>query len=99
MNKKMLAGVITGLLTIPAFTGSFAQQKPATQADAKTIAGLKKQVEKYPDSLPLHTDYIKAMTLTNPGLKLQYDAWMKKYPANYKVPFAIGKALYNREDP
>lgn len=99
MKKTMLAGMITGMLTTTAFSGSFAQHKPAAPADAKTIVAAKKLVEKYPDSLPLHDDYIKAMTLANPELKTQYDDWMKKYPANYRVPFAIGKALYNREDP
>ncbi len=64
----MLAGAITGLLTLPAFTGSFAQHKPAVKADASTIAALKKEVEKYPDSLPLHKDFINAMTLANPEL-------------------------------
>lgn len=95
----MLAGAITGLLTLPAFTGSFAQHKPAVKADEKTIAALKMEVEKYPDSLPLHKDYINAMTLVNPDLVTQYEAWMKQYPSSYKFPFAIGSALYNREDP
>lgn len=99
MNKTILAGVITGLLTIPAVTATYAQRKPPVPADAKTIAEAKKLVEKYPDSLPLHNDYITAMTITNPGLKPQYETWMKKFPSNYKVPFAIGNALYNREDP
>lgn len=95
----MLAGVFTGLLTLPAVTETYAQRKEPVPADTATLAALKKDVEKYPDSLPLHTDYIKGMTLTNPGLKPQYEAWMKKYPANYKVPLAIGTALYNREEP
>jgi thiol-disulfide isomerase/thioredoxin len=99
MKKTMLAGVITGLLTLPAFTGSFAQHKPAAKADDSTIASLKNEVEKYPDSLPLHKDYIDAMTLANPDLATQYNAWMEKYPSSYKVPFAIGNALYHREDP
>lgn len=99
MNKTMLAGVITGLLTLPAFTASYAQRKEPVPADAATLAALKKDVEKYPDSLPLHNDYIKGMTLSNPALKAQYEAWMKKYPANYKVPLAIGTALYHREEP
>jgi thiol-disulfide isomerase/thioredoxin len=99
MKKTMLAGAITGLLTLPAFTGSFAQHKPAVKADDSTIAALKQEVEKYPDSLPLHKDYIDAMTLANPDLTTQYNAWMEKYPSSYKVPFAIGNALYHREDP
>ncbi|NML22331.1 redoxin domain-containing protein [Pseudoflavitalea sp. G-6-1-2] len=100
MKNKMLIRTIAGLLTIPVMMSGYAQEKknPAP-VDPKLIANIKKQVEKYPDSLPLHTEYIKAFELNSPVLKAQYDKWMKQFPTSWKVPYAIGAAYYNKEYP
>ncbi|TAM98642.1 MAG: TlpA family protein disulfide reductase [Chitinophagaceae bacterium] len=74
-------------------------------------ASLRMAVQTYPDSLPLHEQYIKAFVNSIPHitwnnqdsaielLTNQYKTWMRQFPHSAIIPFAIGDAFANTESP
>ena len=69
----------------------FAQTEPSK---------LLNSIEEYPDSLALHQKYIKEFSkLPDSNLDQQYKLWIKKFPKNATIPYALGEAYYNRELP
>jgi peroxiredoxin len=82
----------------------------ARAQDADSVAYWKSTVEAHPDSLPLHASFIKAfeksnhMTWLNSDsvlglLTAQYNVWMQQFSGSAVVPFAIGEACVNAENP
>ncbi|WP_316788728.1 redoxin domain-containing protein [Pedobacter frigoris] len=67
--------------------------------DKAELAKLQTAVEASPDSLKVHTAFIKAMGTDNPELEKQYEVWMTKYPKSAMVPYALGKAYEDQESP
>jgi len=73
--------------------------------DQPSLQELKAAVEAHPDSPAIHERYIAAFRKSIPGanfrnydsvlslLKPQYAKWMKRFPNNAVVPFAIGHAF------
>ncbi len=57
------------------------------------------KVEAKPFDEKLHEEYIWAHNPEDPAILDQYQIWMKKYPQNFTIPFAIGKVLVDRENP
>ena len=75
-----------------------AQQKfDKTSAQWTEINRLKAKVEANPSNLKLHENFIKAFDVDDPAIIIVYQNWEKKFPKEYAVPFAIGRALANRE--
>jgi len=70
-----------------------------TNAELAKIKSLKAKVEANPADLKAHEAFIWAFNPDNPSILDQYQSWMKKYPKEYAIPFAIGEALVNRENP
>ena len=93
--------------TDPASSGN-TTTKPAGQP---SLEELRAAVEAHPDSAALHDLYIKAFRKSIPNvnfsnadsvmglLKLQYDAWIQRFPNSAAVTFAIGHAFANAESP
>src|SRR4051812_3595905 len=67
--------------------------------DETEIAKLEAAVQASPDSLSYHEQYIKSVGLENPRVEKQYEAWMKQFPKNANVPYAIGHAYASKESP
>src|SRR5712671_5210700 len=62
------------------------------------IAKLKSIVDDNPEDLKVHKEYIKAVGLgASDKLIKQYELWMVQFPKSVTVPFAIGKAFYEKE--
>ena len=59
----------------------------------------RKVVEKQPNNLEAHSKYLELFYSTELSTAKQYDLWIKKYPRSYVIPFAIGKAYFERQDP
>jgi thiol-disulfide isomerase/thioredoxin len=89
------------LLLTTVSPGLFAQasQKAVVVASESELAAMRTAIEKSPDSLAYHTEYIKAVGIDNPELTKQYDKWIEKFSKSATVPFAIGSALYRKEYP
>jgi len=80
-------------------------------ASQPSLQELRAAVEAHPDNDSAHLRYIKAfrMSLLNSdlsnhdsimeALKIQYDAWLQRYPNSAAVVFAIGHALAGAELP
>src|SRR5258706_8077357 len=93
-------------ILIPAFfllaAGQMHAQSDGNETPAPAspeMTKLKEAVEKNPDSLYMHKNYIAALDIDDPKLEEQYRVWMNKYPRNANIPFAIGKAYANYERP
>ena len=83
----------------------------ASADDQPSLEELRVAVEAHPDSPAIHERYITAFRKSIPGanfsnidsvlglLKPQYEEWMKRFPNNAVVPFAIGHAFANAESP
>lgn len=69
---------------------------PEQMAKIKLLAA---KVEAKPFDEKLHEEYIWAHNPEDPEILDQYQIWMKKYPQNFTIPFAIGKVLVGRENP
>ncbi|MFL5772617.1 MAG: redoxin domain-containing protein [Flavisolibacter sp.] len=67
--------------------------------DEAEIAKLEAAVLANPDSLSYHEQYIKSVGLETPRVEKQYDAWMKQFPNNANVAYAIGHAYASKESP
>ena len=50
-----------------------------------------------PDSLSLHENFINSYENIENVIS-QYDLWILKYKKSHIIPFAIGKALFNKEN-
>jgi len=103
MKKKALIFI---LLFINLFVIKVqAQNKFAyNPAQLAQINNLKIKVEANPSSLEAHHAYIDAFyrsnnTINNPIIEGQYKTWMKQFPQNYVVPFAVGEAYMRGKNP
>lgn len=97
--NKIIAMAAIALLTsrMPAAQAQF--NKAQTITDKATLAKLAAAVEKMPDSLSAHNAYIDAIGIDNPAIVVQYEKWMKKFPASATIPFALGNAYAEKESP
>ncbi|MBO9635002.1 MAG: redoxin domain-containing protein [Chitinophagaceae bacterium] len=98
-NSMTRMAAITGICLFLQWPALMAQRLAPKKASPEEIAELKKKVMASPDSISYHEEYIKAVTLKDPGLIPQYEAWSKEYPGKYSIPFAIATALYEAELP
>ena len=92
---------LTIVLILLCFTISgFAQENPQ-------ITQLSLAVERNPENVRAHDDYLKFFERMNPVqqqkhlgiLNEQYDKWIKRYPKSYILPLCIGKFHYHNENP
>ncbi len=78
----------------------FTYTTPAKEAKLKK---LKAKVKANPASIEAHKAFISAFRIHNrmddPALEAQYNIWTKQFPKIYTVPFAIGEAYANQENP
>ena len=70
-----------------------------TVTDPQEIEKLRKAVEADINNPAVHAAYIKAVTVTYPGLKAQYESWTAKHPSSIQIPLAYATALYHAELP
>lgn len=75
----------------------FAQKKTYSHEQAAELIRLKHSVEKHPDDLTANRNFIDAWGRTDSLLLMQYNFWLKKYPASSAIPLAIAERL--SEDP
>lgn len=94
-----LWGIICLLLFSVMNTSTAQKNVVQSNAEKNELIKMKNAVEKYPDSLKLHEEYIKAVGLDDPQLLIQYANWMKQFPKSAVVPFAIGNAFQKKESP
>lgn len=66
-----------------------------TVTDKNELLRLKEMVEKSPDSLNYHRNYIQAMGVDHPELEREYAELMKRHPKNPSIPYALGNAFAN----
>lgn len=64
-----------------------------------TADDILKSINKFPDSLELHQDYIKEAGLSQDDLTKQYESLIKFFPENATIPFALGESLWRKELP
>lgn len=93
------AAAVTGICLLLQLPVLMAQKPAPKKASPEEIQALKEKVLAAPDSLGYHEEYIKAVTLKDPALIPQYEAWSKQFPGKYSIPFAIATALYEAELP
>src|SRR5690606_15395847 len=58
----------------------------------------REQLAQYPDSLPLHTQFIKTVGLEYAELETIYKQQMNAHPHSSTIPYAIGSAMVNAYD-
>jgi thiol-disulfide isomerase/thioredoxin len=102
-NLKYSVGVILLLIAAmsqPIWAQSVTPARAAVvHASPEEVKKLQEAVEAAPDNPAAHKAYIKAVGVNDPMLVSQYKKWMEKYPQNIIIPFAIGEAFYNQEQP
>jgi len=97
--------IFFALLSIGLFTFTlYAQNKlPFNSSELAKLKKLKAKVEANPASIEAHKAFISAFRIHNrmddPALEAQYNIWTKQFPKIYTVPFAIGEAYANQENP
>ncbi|MCJ0741187.1 redoxin domain-containing protein [Pedobacter montanisoli] len=97
-NIKIWYAIVWSALVFPAVI--FAQQgQPDVVTNKLQLAKLRAAVEASPDSLNVHMAYTKAIGTESPELEKQYAAWTTKFPKSAIVPYAIGKAYLDEENP
>ncbi len=87
--KKASLVLIFALLCFNFFTAH-------SQVNRRDLDELKRQVEKDPTSLQKHHAYIYA-TASDSVLLIQYNRWIKKFPHEPVIPFAIGEAFITHD--
>lgn len=95
-HKKLISSAVLTIILSLGFNATFAQ---SVVTDKAALAKLRAAVEAKPDSIKVHQAYIKAVGTESPELEKQYTLWTKKYPKSAIVPYALGKAYENEEDP
>lgn len=105
-TKRFLVTALSLASLLVGTSNAMAQiAKTETAAAAEDLSTFKAAVEANPSSIEAHQAYIKATGFTkrdateNPELAKQYAAWMKQFPQNAIVPFALGEAYYQKELP
>ncbi|RPD39529.1 TlpA disulfide reductase family protein [Chitinophaga barathri] len=96
MKKYIIPFVSFIILGASAVMGQARKPEPASPEE---ISKLKAAVVAKPENVDAHKAYIKAAGATEETVQAQYDAWIKEYPKSDVIPFAIGEALCNHENP
>lgn len=99
MRKKQIIWCSAFIATL--FSITFSKDAVGSNMVNKTdsITPLRNAIEKAPDSLSLHEEFIKKSDLTSPALETQYTEWSSRFQQSAIVPYAFGMALGNRYDP
>lgn len=63
-----------------------------------SITLLKKQIERYPDSLTLHQRFLSASDVASTEVSKQYEKWSSRFKKSTVVPYAYGEALMDGYD-
>ncbi|NQX39205.1 hypothetical protein HQN84_10125 [Pedobacter steynii] len=93
---KLIRTTVLAVILSSGVNAAFSQSAVTDEAE---LTKLRTAVEASPDSIKVHQAYIKAIGIKDPSLEKQYTLWTKKYPKSAMVPYALGKAFINREDP
>lgn len=108
MLKKQTLILIMGslLLSLKATQVLYGQTKIAKTdleifkiEEAQKIKKLIAAVEKNPDDMKAHEDYINAMNIYTPEFENRYALWIKRFPKSAIVPFELGKTYEEHTDP
>ncbi|MVN23370.1 TlpA disulfide reductase family protein [Mucilaginibacter arboris] len=100
-----MKGVISVLLFISMFTFKAPAQNKPPLAPSPTIQSnkLKAKVEANPSNLETHRAFINSFKMDakfdNPEMEMQYKIWIKQFPKEYAIPFAIGEYYVHKEIP
>ncbi|RFS26299.1 hypothetical protein DVR12_00465 [Chitinophaga silvatica] len=96
--NKIFSIIVAGSILLPGYV--FSQKKhDKPQVSAAELKKLAAAVQASPDSLSFHEEYIKGGGADNPAVVAQYQKWMKMFPKNPHVPFAIANAYLDEESP
>lgn len=75
----------------------FCQTNERTDNDFNKNQFYKSRILTSPNNLQFHEAYINSTKNVLDLLPI-YDLWIKKFKESYNIPFAIGKALFNKEN-
>jgi thiol-disulfide isomerase/thioredoxin len=101
MNKRQLLITASVLLLLCQISQTVQCQNRfiKTPIEIKKLKKAVVAVETNPDNQKAHDSYIETMDIKDPALVSQYEIWIKRFPMSAIVPFAIGKAFAERDDP
>ncbi|MBV7530248.1 TlpA disulfide reductase family protein [Chitinophaga sp. sic0106] len=96
--NKIFALALAGSLVLPGIVfGQKKKDKP--EVSAAELKKLAAAVAAHPDSLSFHDEFIKGIGIDNPAVVIQYQKWMKQFPKNANVPYALAAAYLDEESP
>ncbi len=98
MNSAPKASIL--ILLIISFgnlCGICQSKKAYSKQYADRLRALRTLVEQKPDDINRHNDFISTWGIDDSTIVLQYKYWLKKYPNNVVVPYAIGSYLVNAQ--
>ena len=98
MKSKWIIAMILAFVCSPLTSIKIFAQISVKRSKDMEIKRLKALVEKTPLQLKAHEAFISAFAINDLRLKKQYDFWIKKFPGNAIIPFALGKTYYQYED-
>lgn len=94
---KIIALALAGSLMSGLVFGQKKKDKPeVSPAELKKLAAA---VAAHPDSLSYHETFIRSIGINNPAVVVQYQKWMKQFPKNPNVPYALAAAYLDEESP
>lgn len=106
MKKQFIISSGFILLLSVFFVNVFSQGTMDKNSDSKEdINQLRQAIEKNPSNLDLHDKYLKATGFTkwgapeDPAFVKQYQDWMKEFPKEAAIPYALGHAYAGKESP
>ncbi len=94
MIKHLLSSLSLFLL----FTNSTIAQEGVKKPEL-SVAECIRIIESFPDSIPAHEAYIKALGADSVVVEKQYITWSRKFPNSFGLHFAYGHALAENESP
>jgi thiol-disulfide isomerase/thioredoxin/TolA-binding protein len=101
MKDNLKHALYTILLLISCSAGQVLAQIPhrTGPASADEIKKAQAVVEANPDSLKAYEAYVYALGISSPGVEVQYNVLIKKYPKKAVIPLAFGTVYHNAEMP
>ncbi len=87
------------LINVFAYVSHAQNKLPFNALELAQLKKLKAKVEANPADMKAHKAFIQYFKIDDPKLEAQYNIWTKQFPKIYIVPFAIGEAYANQENP
>jgi len=97
--KNLIRPFLISIVIILFYNSKGDAQAKKPSRKAKELKQLVTLINKHPDSLDLHHQYIRLAGVDNAQMQHQYDLWMRQYPKAVIYPWALALSYFEWNKP